>query len=290
MGYSPGADKSGGLSYTSDAALYDEKSDLDSTIVRGIVSGYRDDADGTYTGTPNARIELGPDIAVCLLERWAGIPRSRIDVAAFAAGRATVAGARPLTVYLTQKETIQSVLSKIEQTCLADLVIDAGGMITWKPYVVGVPADVRDFYDRDYLTWSIGQRQGNVFKGVRLLYGNDHRYEGFDSVELREESAGVRYGRESLKEITTYVRDVTAASQLAASYFPVVTANPYVAEFSARTKLVDLTIGDKIRLTRSRAAVPGGRLEAAVFRIQRLHPDYISGVTECTAVEDIPFL
>jgi hypothetical protein len=290
LGFNAGADKSGGLSYTGDNPIFSEVNDLDALIIRGIVQGYRDDADGTYTGTPNALIELGPDIAVCLLERWAGIPRSRIDVASFAAGRATVAGARPLTSYIAEKMSVRAILSQIEQTCLADIVIDGAGMITWKPYVVGVPADIRDFYDRDYLSFRITYKDTDVFKGVRVLYGAAHRAEGLDVVEILDDGAATKYGRETIKEITTLVRSQTEAAALASSYFPVATGNPRVAEFSARTKLVDLTVGDKVRLTRSRGIDPTGRLTSVLFRIQSLRTDYLSGITQCTAVEDIPFL
>jgi hypothetical protein len=290
MGYAPGADKSGGLSYTSDTALYDEKSDLDATILRGILDGFRDDSLGTYTGTPSAVIDKPPDIARFILERFAGLPQSLINTASFVAARSTTFGAKAVTVYISEVESVRDVLSKLEATALADILIEPDGTITFQPYSAAVASDIRDFSDTDYLTWEMVEDEADVFKGLRVFYGNAHRYDGHDALELVDEGAAVRHGRKEIKEITTYAREAGDASDLAGPYFRLATASKRRVEFSACSKLVDLNIGTKIRLSRSHADDPTGSLSAVVFRIQRLRHNYITGVSTCQAIEDVSFL
>jgi hypothetical protein len=290
LGFNAGSDKTGALSYTGDNPVFSAVNDLDALIIRGIVQGYRDDADGTYTGTPNAVIELGPDIARFILERFAGLPQSLINVPSFVAARSTTFGAKAVTVYISEVESVRDVLSKIEATAQADILIQPDGTITFQPYSASVPDDIRDFYDADYLSWEMVEDEADVFKGVRIFYGNAHRIEGYDALELNDDGAAVRHGRKEIKEITTYARDVADASDLAGPYFRLATTSKRRVEFTACSKLVDLNIGSKIRLSRSHADDPSGSLSAVVFRIQRLRHNYITGVSTCTAIEDVSFL
>lgn len=296
MGFDTNANLSGALSYTATRAAYvrdETRDDIDVNPVRAVVHGYKDDATGTYTGVPNAAIELAPDIVRMILARLVGLHSALIDDASFTAARTSQHVAIPLTVHLSKKEEVRTILARIEQTTISTIAIDGDGIVYFRPYTAGVPATIRDFYDRDYLgeSWSLGYVLKNAHKGVRVYYGNDHNAgDSFESVERIDPGAAVRHGREEIKEIYTYLRATNDAVSRVNQYFRLGTANPRVASFSAKGKLVDLMVGDKIRLTRSRGLDATGALDAVVFRVQRLRHNYIEGVSHCEAIEDVSFL
>lgn len=296
MGFVTTADLSGALSYTATTAAYvrdTTRDDIDVCPVRAVVHGYKDDASGTYTGSANTAIEKAPDVAMMICRRLFGLPASRIDSASFVAARATTAGGRRITVDISTQQEARVVLGRLEATALADIIFDGDGTVYFRSYTAGAPSTIRDFYDRDYLgnSFKVRRRQQNVYKGVRIYYGNDHLAgNGWASVERLDLTAAVKYGRDEVKEVYVYVRTSDEATVLRDQYFRLATADPRVVEFDATSKLVDLQVGDKIRINRARGLDPTGAITGLVCRIRRLRHNYISGVSHVEALEDVSFL
>jgi hypothetical protein len=149
---------------------------------------------------------------------------------------------------------------------------------------------VQSFFDRDFLSFSITKDPENVAKSVRIRYLADSAAipSGARSAESAQDPGVlVKHGQQKVEELDAYAANNSA--RLAQSLSRLLAANPRVVEFQSRGKLADLTIGDRIAITRSRALDPTGALAATVFRIIGLSHDFIAGVSTCTAVENVSF-
>lgn len=276
-------DKTGALTYTSDNADF-VAPDVDH-IIQAVSSGFKDDSAGTYTGTPNALIRRGVDMVRVLLQHYLKLPAGQIDPASFAAARAGEGGAS-CYAYLHRLEQAAAILTRFEATMLADIVVDGEGIVHVVPYKA-TTSSVRAFTDRDYLSFSVRRRVQDIRTKVRLYYGYDPHLERWSSVEASSPATLGRYGIEQTLEVYTYLSYTGAALNRAADFLALATASPLVAQFSAKGKLVDLKIGDKITLTRARAFSPEGSFEDKVFRVRGLRRNAMTGISKCTAVEDI---
>ena len=84
---------------------------------------------------------------------------------------------------------------------------------------------------------------------------------------------------------------ITGGTALAGNYFArLVGKNPRIVEFSCRGRLTDLLIGDKVRLSRTRAFDSTGAITSLGFRIVGMRQNFMTGISTCTAVEDVVFL
>lgn len=283
LGFKTDTDKTGALAYTSDLADF---VDVDTDhILQAVSSGFKDDSAGTYTGTANALIRRAADMVRVLLQHYLKLPAGQIDTASFAAARAGE-GDNSCYAYLQHLETAAAILARFEQTLLADIVVDGEGVVHIVPYKATSSA-VRAFTDRDYLSFSVKRRVADIRTKVRLYYGYDPHLDRWSSVEASSAPTVSRYGIEQTLEVYTYLSYTGAALNRVADFLALAIASPLVATFAAKGKLVDLKIGDKITLTRARAFGPDGAFEDKVFRVRGLRRNPMTGVSKCTAVEDI---
>ncbi len=283
LGFKTDTDRTGALTYTSDNADF-LSADTDH-IVQAVSSGFKDDSAGTYTGAANGLIRRGVDMVRVLLQHYLKLPATQINAASFVAARAGE-GNNSCYAYLQHLEPALAILARFEQTLLADIVVDGEGIVHVVPYKTAA-APLRSFADRDYISWSVKRRMADVRTKVRLYYGYDPHLDRWSSVEASSPATKSRYQIEQTLEVYTYLSYTGAALNRANDFLALATASPLVATFSSKGKLVDLKIGDRITLTRARAFGPDGAFEDKVFRVRGLRRNPMTGVSKCTAVEDI---
>jgi hypothetical protein len=291
LGFDPSTDKTGALTYTGSTATF--TSPEADHIVRVVSFGFKDDAAGTITGTPSAVISKHADVAEYILRQYLKVPASQIDAASFTAGAAAETTAL-VGVALKEQMASSEFLTRLEAGAIADLRIDGDGLWSWKPYSASTPVS-QDFFDRDFLSFSIKRDPSNVFSSVRVTYGQNPGRDSEKKYEYVADSAiPTKHRRLEVLPIETWIGASTAqdaAAQLLGQRMArLAAANPRVVTFTARGKLVDVLQGDIIRLTRARAFDSTGALAAVRFRVLGLRHNHIAGTSECSAVEDVQFL
>jgi hypothetical protein len=185
-------------------------------------------------------------------------------------------------------------LSRLEAGAIADLGIDGDGLWRWKAYSASAPV-VQDFFDRDFLGFSMKKDPANVFSSVRVTYGQNPARDSDKKYEyVADTGIPTKHRRLEVLPVDTWIgastAQDTAAQLLGQRMARLAAANPRVVTFTARGKLVDVLQGDIIRLTRARAFDSTGALAAVRFRVLGLRHNHIAGTSECTAVEDVAFL
>lgn len=289
LGFDTDIDHTGASAYTAENPTF---TDVDEQhFLQVFTPGFKD-ASGDYTGTADSIIKLGPDIARVLLERYLHVARSRIHAACFEAARTERYGAMPLVMHLVRQEPAHKIFARIETGGLADIVTDGEGVFHWVSYSDTTVR--RQFFDRDFLSFSVRQRLEHVVTGVRVFYRqlpHDRSEGAVRSVERHDAAVRVRYGlqREVVREFETYLDHQTAnAEAVAAALLKLGTANPRVVRFEAKSKLIDLKVADIIEITRARALDPKGRLDAVKFKITALRRNRATWISQCEATEYTP--
>jgi hypothetical protein len=289
LGFKTDTDKTGSLTYTGDVATFtDCETDH---IVRVAPRGFIDDATGKITGTPSSLIQRHAEAAFYVLTQYLGVPLSQIDVGSFRAGAAAeLAGLVPVihaVIGGSDSVTVSDFFRRCQIAAkFADLVAGPDGVWKWRAYSASGAA-VQSFFDRDFLSFSITKDPENIAKLVRVRYFADPglgTVATYDSIQ--DPGVLVKHGQQKVEEFDVYTENGT---EVARSLARLLAADPRVVEFQSRGKLADLTIGDRIAITRSRALDPTGALSATVFRIIGLSHDFIAGVSTCTAVENVSF-
>jgi hypothetical protein len=294
FGFDLDVDRTGSLSYLGDNATFTDP-DVDH-IIRVVGTGAKDDASGTITGFANNNIEVPADVAVHLLMKVGKRPASQLNLPSFRflPADAGFTASPNLRVWLREASTLAEALALLERSAFADIVIDGDGIIHFRP--TALMTVKAEFFDRDFLSFEMEEDTERVFRAVRTYYGINPQLGSYRSRDdVAPESAGVpvKYGRDEVLEVLTALREdqnVEQLDQIGVRYARLAAANPKTVRFTAMSKLLDLLVGDKVELTRARAKTPTGRLDAAVYRIRGLRHNYMTGVSTCTAVEDVPFL
>lgn len=285
LGFNRGADKTGASSYVADNPTFEDADKEHLTLVA--CRGFKDDGSGTYTGTASATLTKAPDIARMILERYLGVPTSRIDATSFNAARSLALSAVNLLVWIQDREEVAAILERIENGALADIVTDSEGTVFYVPYSDTTVR--RSFFDRDYLegSFKVRKAKASAYRGVRIHYGLRPHNGQRDVVESVDASTEILRKRSEMRELVTYIRDKADAEALAVQAKKIAIASPLEVQFASRSKLVDLKVADVIELTRSRAFSSTGTLSAQRFKIVNLRHDYGSGVSQCYAVEQV---
>ncbi len=277
LGYGTDADQSGALTYTAASAYYDAASDLDAAVLRVKCMGFVDDASGTYTGIASTPIEKGPDVLRHLLERSLGVPAARIDTGSFEATRAL---APRLAVYLQETQPVEQTIERLETGDLADLTLDDERYYYARRASAWATGGV-ELEDRDFIGGvRSGYEQSDVYGLLRVLWGYGL------SAEERATDSGIRYGRQDVREWSTYLTEPADASNV----MEALAADAEVKrryKFSARGQLLRVRPGQIVRLN----PVTGG-LEDSSFvaspvdvRILTRDVDYSTQIVTVTAVE-----
>lgn len=152
------------------------------------VIGAKDDGSGTYTGSAAAAIERAPDIALWLLNYWAGISMSDIETGSLAFGsfadaRTHVTRGRPgdfdMAMHLGQLTRVSGALDAIgEQSLMLFLFDSMAGKWqahTWRAGTVVDYDRVLSFERADFTDPECGLSSDvDVLQGVRVRYLFDH--------------------------------------------------------------------------------------------------------------------
>lgn len=279
LGFGRDADLSGALQYVGPEALF---KGTGTHVIRVDASGIRDDASGTYTGTPNAVIQLGPDLVRFLWVRILGLPASRIDNASFAAARATAPYA--LAAWIGEPISTQEIFETIEASCMADIVIDGAGVIRFTPYTRAT-GTVQTLKDSDIWDWSMTQDTDHVYAGLRVLHSKDPSLGTFYSREDSNAEGAMQFARPDTRDITTYLSSSVDAQNVATMTQKWTLAPRRVAHFSCSGSLLEAKVGDKVRITRSRALSADGTLASRAFRIIAIGYD-LNGDCTVSAIDD----
>ena len=278
-----GADRLTGNTHAGNVTVFD---DTDThSILRVDASGYADDGSGTYTGVAGALIERGDSILRYLFTRILKKSAGLIDETSFdfAAGRAPEA----LALYIDESTTTKEVFDTLEYSNVANIVVDGEGRIYYLVYIGDVPAGILDIYDYDFLSFEAVQAVTDVYHTVKVYFDEDPTLGTFEGRASEDSSTLVRFGRPDYREFFTYVKIANNAQSLADRLCELAKRPPRKIRFTTKSKLIDKKVGDKIRLTRSRAFDAAGKLNAQVVRILSLAHDYRTGISTCECVDDV---
>jgi hypothetical protein len=278
-----GQNRTSATSHVSDVALFTDPDTQHHVRVFG--KGYKDDASGTYTGTPDALIEVGADVLSTIAQIWLKLPPLAIDTASFqnARGRAP----ETLALYINRNMTTKELFETLEFSNIANISIGGNGTIYYDVYVGDVPVGIMDVDDRDFSSFGIRYTARDVYKTVRVLYDKDPESDLYFVRSRTNDEAQSRFGRSDLKEFKTFLRNPENAQAASDRIGELAKAATRQLSATVRGKLLDHRIGQKVRITRDRAADVGGRLGSAIFRIISVKQNHALGLTEIVAVDDI---
>jgi hypothetical protein len=281
--YKTDSDKTGATSYAGDDGEVFDAPDSDHILrVDGV--GFKDDASGTFTGSANAAINLGPDIARTLIVNYLK-KDSSVITQSFTDARTTGRGSIALAVYLKDTTSLKAVFEALERSNLADIVIDGNGDVHYTVQTATVPTGVTDIEDRDYLTWGAKKRIVDVFGEVRVNYDEDPTT-GKPLVRSSTKAATkVRFGRQEGRSFETYIKAKNDASLVLSDLATLAATPSLVVSFGVKGKLLQHKIGDKIRLSRNRAPTSTGSLSQVLFRIISIAHDFGDGKSNAECVE-----
>lgn len=295
LGFDTRSDKTGSTTYTSDVATFSDP-DVDH-IIRFPGGGYKDDATGSVCGTANAAINTPAAVAAWLLRHVLNIPPANIDVDSFAAGRTQNLADFSLQFRELDASRAQEVLGDLCLAGLFDLNVSGDGVWKCKVYTAG-STGATEIYEHDILPgFRMWRDASGVYKDVRL-YGDwnpslkRHMTYG-DGAAVIDPYIPIKYGEERILELFASIERqyITGGTQLLSNYYGrLIGKVPRLVQFSVKGKLLTKLIGDKVRITRSRAFDTTGALASSAFRIIGLRHNFIQGISTCTAVEDVVFL
>lgn len=286
LGFRTQSNSTGATSYTGDDAIL---TNVDNEhIIRADFKGYKDDASGTYTGSASATIEKGGDILNVLIRKFLKFPSTYVDSASIVTARTTAAQA--LAIYVGNASTyLREVFERLEASCYADVSISGDGVFYFEVRDTTASSDIVDFYDRDYLagSWATERLKTDVYPSIAVRYAYDSTDDTFSAAVANDATIPVRLRRSEPKTIETYLTTYADAIAIATKLLTLSTTMPRVITFAAKSKLLNKRPGQKIRLTRARAATADGGLEAEVYRILNVSHRLSERLTEVRCVENI---
>ena len=284
LGFNVTADRTGSLGYLADRVFTSPAGDQ---ILRIDARGYGDDGAGTYTGTASAVIEKAPDIGRFILREILKVPASAINLPSFVAART---GAKPCSLYIGSPRTVSDVFSELETSGNFDFVLN-GGVWYCLPRDTSTPAGTPALVDADFLSFGSHYDPEDLYGTVRLTY-NDAP-DSDELTEMGEVSAAavaLRHGRPDQRAFATCLRDKADATYpLSGSRLEAIAAQAQVKRrrfrFSTKGKALQVPVGGKILLTRSRGLDTTGALSSLLVRVISKRDDWTRWVSDVEAIE-----
>ncbi len=280
LGFARGANKTGSLSYTADSAIFTDSDKQHVLRVDG--RGFKDDALGTYTGTPSAVIETGEAI-LRTLTRY--LPPVTLDEVSLDEARARAP--ESLSLYLNESTSIKGIFDALEFSNIANIVLDGEGRLFYLVYMGDVPAGITDFYDRDFLEFDVTFGPTDCYSTITVRFGRDPTTGKYFARSASDPATSLRFNRPNSRPFDTLLVLEDNAQAAASRMLELARVPARKIRFSAKGKLVDKKVGDKIRVTRSRALDADGRLSAKVLRILSIRQDYQQGRSTVECVDDV---
>lgn len=268
---------------TGDNATFDS-ADTDH-VLRVNASGFKDDASGTYTGSSNGLIETGADILRVILLNYMVKPPSIIDSASFALARSR--GAESLTLYTNETISTRDLFESLEYSNIANIIINGEGKVFYKIYVGDVPDNITLLEDKDFQEFNSGKSSGEVFTTIRVLFDKDPTTGKHRARERTDNSVRVRLGRPDTKEFPTMLKLSDSAINCAVRYSVLSSAAARkISGTVLGSKLMNLEVGDKVKVVRRRAIAIGGVIVNRIFRILSLSKNPLDGTVDFFATDD----
>lgn len=254
-------------------------------ILRADGQGYKDDASGTYTGSASALIESGSDILRTLLVAFLKQPTTIIDEASFQNARDRAP--ESLSVHLNTETSIKDIMETLEFSNIANISIGGDGTVFYDVYIGTVPAGIVDLDDNDFSAFAVRWTDADVHKVVRVYYGKDPEGDAYPFKYTRNNSVETRFGRPEVKEFYTWLTAADGAQTTSFRMAELAKEPARQVVGTVRGKLLDHRVGQKVRITRDRAAASGGLMSAAIHRIISLRHNFAMGLTQFVAVPDV---
>ncbi len=283
LGFSVSSDLSGSLSYTGDQTTFE--SAYDDHVIRVDGQGMKDDASGTFTGTANALIEIGADICRTLLVRYLGKPSSIVDESSFDFARSRAPEA--LALYLNESVSTQEIFDRLEYSNIANIVIDGAGIVYYEVYVGDVPNGIITLDDSDFVEFGIERGVTDVYSFIRVQHDQDPSTGEWEGRTASSDEVSVRFGRGDSRTFPTYIKSGDNAYAAASRLLELAKIPARIVSGTVKGKLIDARVGQKIRITRSRALDPNGKLSSKTFRIISLTQMHQGARTTFSAVDDV---
>lgn len=258
-GFTAHVDQTGSLTYTGAEAVF---TDPDTQhFIRVDCTGYRDDASGTYTGTPNALIELGPDV-LSFLGRFVEFA-SGFDTDSFQQARTDCP--QPLNIYLGQDPlTVQELIDRLEVGGFADIVVNGLGTVFYAKRTDVVPASAPSLFDRDYLEFESYMVGDDCYGTVEVTYAQDPSTGKLESVSLTNDITVLQFSRPQGRSFPTFLRDKADAETAVENMGILARAPIRHIKLAVKGQLMRSKIGDKVLITRDQALAGGDGLTALV--------------------------
>lgn len=280
LGYRTDQDYTGALSYTGETPVYTAASDADKPVLRATVRGARDDAAGTYTGSPYALIERAPDVLRFVAVVLAGLPETLPDATTFLAARD---GARLVALLIKGERTLRDVVDAIERAGLADVVFAppseaTGGLpvsLLYRPYGYAQER-TREVLEGHLYDVTVSAARTAAAARVEVRYGTDQARQGA-ATATNPDTAILRRLDDALT-ITTDLRVATEALTAAQGTAALLVA-PVIVSGTARRRLAGVQLGERFRLSLARAG-----LSRALVRTVRAADNLTTGTTAFEAL------
>jgi hypothetical protein len=278
LGFTDSEDKTGALTYEGDSSIFRD-ADRDHAFLRVDAQGFKDDAAGTYTGTANALIELGPDIIRHVWDRFLLLDPGLIDDASFVAAR--IDAAAPLGIYVATEQSILELFDGVEVSTLSDIVIDAEGRVYFHAYQDNLDGSEQQIAAHDIMDYDTGRATEDVYQTVIVEYDLDPTTDQPRTVQGEDTAIPFLFRRPDPRAFSTYLINALDASTLRADLQALAGAAPATIEIHSLA-LLDQRVGKTIRVTLPRDPfAAGGVRTAEALRILDLRQDLLNG--KCSA-------
>jgi hypothetical protein len=283
LGYTLGADKTGSLSYTGENVTFTSADK--NHLVRVDAQGFKDDALGTYTGSPLSLIEIGVDICRVILIKYMKKSPAIADETSFLFARQRAP--ESLTMFLNKTVSTKDIFDRLEFSNIANIVVNGEGKVFYKVYVGDIPARIADLDDRHFTTFTSGQSNREVFTTIRIKHDQDPTTGLFDAREATDSSVIVRLGRPDIREFETYIKKGDNAISAANRFLELSrTAARKISGMTLGSIMLRLEVGDKFRLSKRRAISKGGIITSEIFRVISLNKNPLAGKVSFEATDD----
>ncbi len=285
IGYT-GDDDLTGASLEADTAM---PYDPDTTAIIRVdnVGGYRDDASGTYTGTPNGNIKLAPDIDRVLLVKVHGVDPALIG-ASYVTARTTCPEEQ--SVYLGGLTSVQGgasfalthadVRDRFSVGCIAQIQTDEAGNHSFVKRTADIPSNAKRFYDYDYIEWWVAQSMEHVYGTVRVNFAQDPTTGLVQGREATNTRTVLLYRRPQIRTWDTFLRYEYDAANALARLAALARGPIRHPSFRVVGRGADSKVGDTVLLNRSRSVQgldeTGGLVDDA-FRVLSVTKSPIDG-------------
>ena len=266
LGYDTAQNKTGGGPYEGDDALFESpEKDL---VIRADVTGLKDDADGSFTGTASAAINLAVDFFAFLWKDVLGFGLSLIDATTRAEARSTAN--EVIKAYIREKTSTGDIFEILERTSLAVIVVDGSGKARFKLLRNTLPSSLVMVEDRDIVAFRERRTVADSYAQVSVLYDRDAST-GAHKVRIESSATAKLNVRPDEQEFETFLTVANDAQTRAEQIATLAASRARLADVALRGLLDESLVGDLLTLTRSRAPLaPGGTNAAQQYRVREL--------------------